>query len=120
MGFSREPGRSSRLHPRQIAGNVGCRHKKSPGLRVVVVRATCGEAPVDAEVPGGAEGIEPARAGGTALAKATKRGGMGDGKSERLHSTCEAGEPSRGTRWRPAPAGRNRGLGGAGAGHMEP
>ena len=40
------------------------------------------------------------RWGGTALAKETKRGGMGDGKSERLHSTCEAGEPTRGTRWR--------------------
>jgi hypothetical protein len=50
-GVSREPGRSSRLHPRTAAGTVGSRHIKSPDLRAVVVRAARGETLGDGVVP---------------------------------------------------------------------
>jgi len=53
----------------------------------------------------GGHGSEQRVRPGYRQAKATKRGGTGDGESERFIVTDEAGEPTRGTPWREGGAG---------------
>jgi len=50
----------------------------------------------------------------------TKSGGMGGETSERLHSTAEAGEPTRGTRWREGGRRTTEPVEGKGAGPSGP
>ena len=86
IGVPREPGR-----PLRLLGNSRREH------RVTNSRLLAG-------APGG-QGSETWVQPGYRQAKETKRGGTGDGESERFIVTDEAGEPTRGTPWREGGAG---------------
>jgi hypothetical protein len=85
-GVLQEPGR-----PHRLLGKSRREH------RVTNSRPTAG-------APGG-RGSEPRVRPGYRQAKATKRGGTGDGESEHLRCTDDAGEPTRGTPPREGGAG---------------
>jgi hypothetical protein len=84
-GITQEPGRPGRFREERTGRGRGTGTTKSPGPRAQ-------------RLAGVGANNETRR--GTAQRGRPERGGRTDRESEHLDSTCEAGEPTRGTRWR--------------------